>query len=82
MKNFRISILLVAAVFSVVALALVIGMNVHGTAPVHGQSLAWGPLPPPDDDFTAVAWGPLPPPDDNFIAWGPLPPPDDGFLSA
>ena len=79
MKNFRISILF-AAVFAVVALA-VVGMGVYGHPP-NAHSLAWGHLPPPDDDFVKLAWGPLPPPDDDFVqvAWGPLPPPDDDFV--
>jgi hypothetical protein len=80
MKNFRISVLF-AAVLAVVALAAV-GVGVHGNTLSNAHSLAWGPLPPPDDgNFVTVAWGPLPPPDDdgNFVtvAWGPLPPPDD-----
>jgi hypothetical protein len=65
-KNFRNSLLVCAAVLSVFVLALAIGVNLNiGPKPV--QSVAWGPLPPPEDDFATVAWGPLPPPEDDFV---------------
>ena len=83
MNHFRISILLYAAVLSVVAVALVIGVNIYGASKTTNPALAWGPLPPPDRSATTVAWGPLPPPDRNAttVAWGPLPPPDRAGFS-
>ena len=56
MKNFCNSLLVCAAVLSVFVLALAIGVNLNiGPKPV--QSVAWGPLPPPEDDFATVALG-------------------------
>jgi hypothetical protein len=84
MKHFRNSLLLYAAVLSVVVLALVIGVNVHSASKSAVAALAWGPFPTPDDGDNMVAWGPFPLPDDgdNMIAWGPFPTPDDGDLTA
>ena len=75
MKHFRNSLLLCAAVLSVVVLALVIGINVHNASKSTAPALAWGPFQPPDDDDNTIAWGPFQPPDDddNMIAWGPFP---------
>jgi hypothetical protein len=61
--------------------------NAQGAAKAgdsHGQLLAHGPIPPPDDSLALAFHGPIPPPDDSLaLAFhGPIPPPDDSLALA